>query len=123
VANSRTRRLHLSQLSLQDVGYGATHIDFAGASRVRFGVEGMTCGSCPLRIEESLLKKPGVFKVTANMATDDVQVAWAPAALGVVWVGRGVLLVGSSGVCVGLVWRGGKECGLPVTSATTVDAL
>mmetsp|Transcript_10136 Transcript_10136/g.23760 ORF Transcript_10136/g.23760 Transcript_10136/m.23760 type:complete len:834 (-) Transcript_10136:2049-4550(-) len=38
----------------------------------------MTCGSCPLRIEESLLKKPGVFKVTANMATDDVQVLFSP---------------------------------------------
>jgi len=42
-------------------------------------IEGMHCASCVLRVEDSLKKAPGVYKVAVNLATEQATVAFDPA--------------------------------------------
>ena len=45
-----------------------------GAGRLEFQVRGISCASCVLKIERSLLELPGVVKAAVNLATGKVRV-------------------------------------------------
>lgn len=47
----------------------------AGASRLSFGVRGMTCASCVSHVEKALAHAPGVVAATVNLATERADVA------------------------------------------------
>lgn len=44
-----------------------------------FGIEGMTCASCVLRVEKAIAAVPGVVSVSVNIATDRATVQFADA--------------------------------------------
>lgn len=44
------------------------------ASRLRFGVTGMTCASCVDRLEKALAQVPGVQSASVNLATETARV-------------------------------------------------
>lgn len=47
-------------------------------ARISFGVKGMTCASCALRIQQRLSKIPGVKEATVNLATEKATVVIEP---------------------------------------------
>ncbi len=60
----------------------ASAIDQAGygviLNQVTIAVGGMTCSSCVLSVEESLLSLPGVLSASVNLATEKVTVRYDP---------------------------------------------
>jgi cation-transporting ATPase V len=51
------------------------HTDLAETSRLDFEVQGMTCGSCAVRIQRVLGRQPGVASAEVNFATHKARVA------------------------------------------------
>jgi Cu+-exporting ATPase len=47
-----------------------------GSATTRLGIQGMTCGSCVVTIEEALCKTPGVLSASVNLATEEAQVEY-----------------------------------------------
>ena len=54
----------------------------ADATRLGFGVRGMTCASCVAHVEKALRSVPGVISASVNLATERVDVALLPGADG-----------------------------------------
>ena len=61
---------------------------------IRFGIKGITCGSCVTKIENALLATPGVLKASVSVGTEEAQVEYLPAATDVAAVKAAV---GSAG--------------------------
>lgn len=51
-------------------------------TRKQLGVKGMTCASCSARIERVVGSMDGVRNVAVNLATENMDLAWDPATLG-----------------------------------------
>ena len=81
--NAATERLHVTidpkKLSAQDVAQAVKSAGYSiGSSRMRVGIEGMTCASCVEKIEKALLKTPGVLKASVDLASREAIVDYLP---------------------------------------------
>jgi P-type Cu+ transporter len=87
----------------------ASAIDQAGygviLNQVTIAVGGMTCSSCVLSVEESLLSLPGVLTASVNLATEKVTVRYDPQQVRLQQIKQAI-----------------KDAGYEVLEAQTVDA-
>jgi len=69
--------------------------------KVALPVQGMSCASCVLRVENALKKVPGVVNATVNLATERASVEYNPQAAGIGDFARAVDAAGYSLVTTG----------------------
>src|SRR5690625_4978102 len=64
----------------EKVQSGLTTLDNTSLEQATFGVRGMTCANCSLRVEQGLSRLAGVSKANVNLALERASVAYDPEA-------------------------------------------
>jgi Cu+-exporting ATPase len=81
--NAATEKLNVAYdpkvLSLQEVSKAVKSAGYSvGSSRMRAGIEGMSCASCVEKIENALAKTPGVLSASVDLGSQEAIIDYLP---------------------------------------------